>query len=79
MQTIAHSPKLAKTVIHPTVCQREAVIGRSCEVLEHGRIEHATVGDFSYIGQNCMVANARIGKFCAIAASVRIGARKPAT
>jgi phosphonate metabolism protein (transferase hexapeptide repeat family) len=61
-------------VIHPTASLREAHIGECCEVLENSSIEYSILGDYSYIGHNCMVADAQIGKFCAIAASVRIGA-----
>lgn len=67
-------PKLAETVIHPTVKLRDATIGRCCEILEHSAVEYSSLGDYSYLGQHCMVADAQIGKFCAIAAQVRIGA-----
>lgn len=67
-------PKIATTVIDPTASLRDAAIGNCCEVLERTRIAHSTLGDFSYLGPDCMVSDARIGKFCAIAASVRIGA-----
>lgn len=74
MQDRRTSPKLAETVIHPSATLREAEIGACCEVLENTHIEYTSLGDYSYLGQNCMVADARIGKFCAVAASVRIGA-----
>lgn len=74
MDAIAQTAKLAQTVIHPTVRLRETEIGACCEVLDNTRIEFTTLGDYSYLGQNCMVADARIGRFCAIAATVRIGA-----
>ncbi|WP_426421985.1 DapH/DapD/GlmU-related protein [Bradyrhizobium genosp. A] len=67
-------PKIAETIIHDTVRQREAQIGRRCEILSHTRIEYAVLGDYSYLGENCDVADAVIGKFTAIANSVRIGA-----
>ena len=67
-------PKIAETIIDPSVSLREAVIGRHCEVLERSHVEHASLGDFSYLGPDCIVADAEIGKFCAIAARVRIGA-----
>ncbi|MGY3547179.1 MULTISPECIES: DapH/DapD/GlmU-related protein [unclassified Bradyrhizobium] len=67
-------PKIAETIIHETVRQREAHIGRRCEILSHTRIEYASLGDYSYLGENCDVADAVIGKFTAIANSVRIGA-----
>ncbi len=68
------SPKIAQTRIDPSVSLREATIGRCCEVLERTQLEYATLGDYSYLGPNCMVADAVIGRFCAIAANVRIGA-----
>ncbi|WP_408841934.1 DapH/DapD/GlmU-related protein [Acidocella sp.] len=67
-------PKIAETIIDPSVSLREAVIGVHCEVLERSHVEHASLGDFSYLGPDCIVADAEIGKFCAIAARVRIGA-----
>jgi phosphonate metabolism protein (transferase hexapeptide repeat family) len=67
-------PKLAETFVHESVRQREARIGRRCEVLQNTRIEYASLGDYSYLGENCDVADAEIGKFTAIANSVRIGA-----
>ena len=70
----SHRPKIAETVVHETVRLREAKIGRRCEVLCNTRIEYASLGDYSYLGENCEVADAVIGKFTAIANSVRIGA-----
>ena len=70
----SHRPKLAETIVHETVRLREAQIGRRCEVLCNTRIEYASLGDYSYLGENCDVADAVIGKFTAIANSVRIGA-----
>jgi phosphonate metabolism protein (transferase hexapeptide repeat family) len=67
-------PKLAETVIAPTVKLREATIGRCCEVLGDTAIEYSELGDYSYLGSACIVGDAQIGRFCAIAAQVRIGA-----
>lgn len=67
-------PKLARTFVHDSVRLREAVIGRRCEVLAGTRVEYASLGDYSYLGEQCEVADAAIGKFCAIANRVRIGA-----
>jgi len=73
MDRVTARPKLAETVIHPSVTLREVSVGTCCEVLEGSRLEYCSLGDYSYLGQDCMVADAEIGKFCAIAASVRIG------
>jgi phosphonate metabolism protein (transferase hexapeptide repeat family) len=66
-------PKIASTIVHPTVALREAKIGQCCEVLEHTNLSYSSLGDYSYIGSHCMVADTEIGKFTAIAAYVRIG------
>jgi phosphonate metabolism protein (transferase hexapeptide repeat family) len=68
------APKIAQTKIADTVFLREAQIGTCCEILDDSIVEYSTLGDYSYLGPNCSVAAAEIGKFCAIAASVRIGA-----
>ena len=69
-----HRPKLAETHIDPDVSLREATIGQCCEILRGTAVEYAELGDYSYLGPHCMVADASIGRFCAIAAYVRIGA-----
>lgn len=76
MSTALHpnTPKVAETAIHPTAMLRDTVTGRSCEILADSMLHNVELGDFSYLGQRCMVSDARIGKFCAIAAEVRIGA-----
>ena len=66
--------KLAETWIDPSVRMRECNIGRQCEVLANSQMEYSRLGDFSYVGEYCSVADATIGKFVAIANSVRIGA-----
>lgn len=65
--------KLAETFIHPSVKLRETVVGARCEILERSAVEYSTIGDASYLGHDCQVADTTIGKFCAIAAHVRIG------
>jgi len=66
--------KLQHTVIDPSVRMRETQIGAQCEVLAETYIEYSELGDFSYIGEHCCVADAQIGRFTAIANHVRIGA-----
>lgn len=67
-------PKIAQTLIDPAVKLREARIGKCCELLGDTCVEYSELGDFSYLGHGCSVADASIGRFCAIAAGVRIGA-----
>lgn len=66
-------PKIAETFIHPSVKLREAEIGARCEILERSSVAYSSLGDASYLGHDCHVSDAEIGKFCAIAACVRIG------
>ena len=66
--------RLSNGIIESTVKLRETTIGHCCEVLGDTAIEYTELGDYSYLGPGCMVADAKIGKFCAIAAQVRIGA-----
>ncbi|WP_312664387.1 DapH/DapD/GlmU-related protein [Pantoea sp. CTOTU49201] len=66
--------KLQHTVIDPSVRMRESQIGAHCEVLAETYIEYSELGDFSYLGEHCCVADAQIGRFTAIANHVRIGA-----
>ncbi|MBR0641532.1 LbetaH domain-containing protein [Plastoroseomonas hellenica] len=68
------TPKLRETFVDATVSLREVGIGQCCEILAGSRVEYAEIGDYSYLGQDCIVADATIGRFCAIAAQVRIGA-----
>ena len=70
----SRKPKIAETIIDPTARLREAEIGRRCEILANTRVEYSALGDYSYLGENCEVADAAIGKFTAIANAVRIGA-----
>jgi phosphonate metabolism protein (transferase hexapeptide repeat family) len=74
LDTSPPRPKIAETVIAQDVRLRETIIGKCCEVLQGSALEYTALGDYSYLGQNCTVADAQIGKFCAIAANVRIGA-----
>ncbi|WP_158783397.1 DapH/DapD/GlmU-related protein [Pantoea sp. BAV 3049] len=69
-----HQPKLAETFIDDSVTLREAEVGRCCEILAHSHMEYATLGDYSYLGPYCTVADSEIGKFTAIASNVRLGA-----
>lgn len=73
-ESSAPRPKLIETVVEPTVRLRQATIGQCCEVLGDTSIEYSELGDFSYLGPGCMVADTVIGRFCAIAANVRLGA-----
>ena len=68
-------PKLGvEPVIAPTARLREVELGRYVEIHDQARIEYATIGDYSYVQEYVMIADATIERFVAIAAMVRIGA-----
>ena len=67
-------PKLAETFVDPSVRQRHVALGHRCEILQDTSLEYCSLGDYSYVGEDCEIADAEIGKFCAIANKVRIGA-----
>ena len=66
--------KLAETFIDDSVRMRECRVGQQCEILAQSVLEYASLGDFSYVGEYCTIADAQIGRFVAIANHVRIGA-----
>lgn len=44
------------------------------DVMENTRIDaHSMVGDYTYIGYNCFVTKAQIGRYCSIGNNVSIG------
>jgi len=66
--------KLAQTIVSPTAHLRETVVGQCCEILDRSSVEYSTIGDYSYLGNDCSVSDTTIGRYCAIAAHVRLGA-----
>ncbi|MDE1995666.1 MAG: acetyltransferase [Rhizobiaceae bacterium] len=66
--------KIAETVIHPSPRVRDKKIGDRGEVLAESSVSRSELGDFSYAAQRCVIADAVIMRFCAIAANVRLGA-----
>ncbi|WP_033790008.1 DapH/DapD/GlmU-related protein [Pantoea septica] len=68
------SARLQQTFIDSSVRLRDTIVGQQCEILAHSHLEYSTLGDFSYIGEYCHVADAQIGRFTAIANQVRLGA-----
>ena len=60
--------------IHPTAEVEGCTFGRYTEVQADSRLSETTLGDYSYVMQDCMVWCSHIGKFANIAASVRINA-----
>ncbi|MCQ0986140.1 DapH/DapD/GlmU-related protein [Jiella marina] len=68
-------PKLSEVpLVHPTAEVEDCDLGRYTEVAERCRVSETSLGDYSYLMQDCGVWRARIGKFVNVAAAVRINA-----
>lgn len=60
--------------IHPTAILKGCSLGRHCEVGERVILREVNVGAFTYFERQGEAIYADIGKFCSIAANVRINA-----
>ena len=68
------APRDGSPRVHGTAQLRNAVLGRFTELKERVQFCDSTLGDYSYVERHSEVIYADIGKFCAIAADVRINA-----
>lgn len=73
-RTAAAAPRDGTPRVHGTAQLRNAVLGRFTELKERVQFCDSTLGDYSYVERHCEVIYSRIGKFCAVAAEVRINA-----
>ncbi|MCB8837902.1 DapH/DapD/GlmU-related protein [Aurantimonas sp. VKM B-3413] len=60
--------------IHTTAELKGTKLGRHVEIGARVILRDVAVGDFSYFERNGEAAHARIGKFCSVAAGVRVNA-----
>lgn len=60
--------------IHPSAEVTQSTLGRWTEVSERTRISESSLGDYSYVMQDCSLWCTTVGKFSNIAASVRCNA-----
>ncbi|MBX2804598.1 MAG: chloramphenicol acetyltransferase [Hyphomicrobiales bacterium] len=61
-----------EALIHPTATVSDCRLGRYTEVGERTQLIEVELGDYSYIVNDSDAIYSRIGKFCSIAAHVRI-------
>jgi len=59
--------------VHPTATLERTTLGRYTEVGPFVRLSHSSLDDYSYIGEHSQADYTTIGKFCSIAAQVRLG------
>ncbi|MEX0852671.1 MAG: DapH/DapD/GlmU-related protein [Bauldia sp.] len=68
-------PRLGpEPLIAPSATIEASTLGRYVEIGERTQITQSRLGDYSYITEDGQVVFAEIGKFCSIAAKVRINA-----
>jgi phosphonate metabolism protein (transferase hexapeptide repeat family) len=60
--------------IHPSAEVTQSTLGRWTEVSERTRISDSSLGDYSYVMQDCSLWCTTVGKFSNIAAAVRCNA-----
>ncbi|WP_432287227.1 DapH/DapD/GlmU-related protein [Aminobacter sp. BA135] len=60
--------------VHPSAEVTQSTLGRWTEVSERTRISDSSLGDYSYVMQDCSLWCTTVGKFSNIAASVRCNA-----
>ncbi|MGL4487934.1 MAG: DapH/DapD/GlmU-related protein [Rhizobiaceae bacterium] len=60
--------------IHTTAQLKSCKVGRYCEIGERVVLREVVVGDFTYFERNGEAIYSTIGKFCSVAANVRINA-----
>ena len=65
----AHTP-----LVDPTAEVSATTLGRYTEVAARSSLSEVSLGDYSYVMQDCQIWAAAIGKFANIAAAVRINA-----
>ncbi|MGI9512572.1 MAG: DapH/DapD/GlmU-related protein [Anderseniella sp.] len=61
-------------VIHTSASLSDCKIGRFCEVKERVLMRSSALGDYSYVERHSELIYTRTGRFCAIAANVRLNA-----
>lgn len=59
-------------VVHPGAHLEAVELGRFVEIGERTRISHSSLGDYSYVMEDCQLLFTALGKFCSVASNVRI-------
>ena len=72
-QTV-NAPRDGKPRVHSSTVLRDCVLGQFTDVAERCLLAQTTLGNYSYIERHVEAIYTDIGKFCAVAAAVRINA-----
>jgi phosphonate metabolism protein (transferase hexapeptide repeat family) len=69
-----NAPRDGTPRVHSSTILRDCVLGQFTDVAERCLLAETTLGDYSYVERHVEAIYTDIGKFCAIAADVRINA-----
>lgn len=69
-----NGPRDGSPRVHGSAVTRNALLGRFTELKERVQFLDSSLGDYSYIERDSEAIYSEIGKFCAIAAQVRLNA-----
>lgn len=69
-----NAPRDGTPRVHSSTILRECALGQFTDIAERCLLAETTLGDYSYIERHVEAIYTDIGKFCAIAADVRINA-----
>lgn len=72
-----HSPSASRDgepSIHTSASLHDCKVGRFCEVKERVLMRSSSLGDYSYVERHSELIYTQTGRFCAIAADVRLNA-----
>lgn len=61
-----------EALIHPTAHVRDSTFGAWCEIGARARVAESIFGDYSYAVEDVDIAYTTVGRFCSIAANVRL-------
>ena len=70
---IVNIPRRICTKVSLLALLRGTVVSRKAAVAAMSRLYNSSVGDFSYIGSNCIIISTSIGKYCSISGNCIIG------
>ena len=77
IRTTAKYPTLSRgpgcSVARSCTIEGPVSLGRVVNLSSAVTLSHCQVGDYTYLGQQCRLSHANIGKYCSIASEVHIG------
>lgn len=74
---IQKASQYISNIFHPAISllarAEDSQVSRKAKVYRFAKLDHASIGDYTYIGPGAQIVYASIGKFCSIAGNSKIG------